>query len=94
MSREAAFTATTGAVTGQLSFLDRFLAVWILITTTAGLGLDSLMPGLGDALVKVTVTGVPVPIALGAVCQRRTLVGLLGSAQSGVASAGGTPRSP
>ncbi|XIG80393.1 arsenical-resistance protein [Streptomyces sp. SGAir0957] len=31
----------------------------------AGLGLGRLVPGLGDALAKVTVTGVSLPIALG-----------------------------
>ncbi|OPC77903.1 arsenical-resistance protein [Embleya scabrispora] len=54
-----------GPVAGRLSFLDRFLAVWILIAMAAGLGLGRLVPGLGDALAKVTVTGVSLPIALG-----------------------------
>ncbi|MFF1285189.1 ACR3 family arsenite efflux transporter [Streptomyces sp. NPDC058299] len=57
--------ASPGAVAGQLSFLDRFLAVWILAAMAAGLGLGRLVPGLGDALAKVTVTGVSLPIALG-----------------------------
>ncbi|MFJ6573637.1 ACR3 family arsenite efflux transporter [Streptomyces sp. NPDC091292] len=55
----------TGPVAGKLSFLDRFLAVWILAAMAAGLGLGRLAPGLGDALAKVTVTGVSLPIALG-----------------------------
>ncbi|MYS80514.1 ACR3 family arsenite efflux transporter [Embleya scabrispora] len=54
-----------GPVVGRLSFPDRFLAVWILLATAAGLGLGRLVPGLGDALAKVTVTGVSLPIALG-----------------------------
>ncbi|MEV7777198.1 ACR3 family arsenite efflux transporter [Kitasatospora sp. NPDC088351] len=62
MSTEA---ATAGRVAGRLSFLDRFLAVWILVAMAAGLGLGRLTPGLGDALAKVTVTGVSLPIALG-----------------------------
>ncbi|MEV8319361.1 ACR3 family arsenite efflux transporter [Streptomyces sp. NPDC059900] len=56
---------TTAPVAGQLSFVDRFLAVWILVAMAAGLGLGRLVPGLGDALAKVTVTGVSLPIALG-----------------------------
>nr|WP_203631817.1 ACR3 family arsenite efflux transporter [Streptomyces halstedii] len=48
-----------------MSFVDRYLAVWILAALAAGLGLGRLVPGLGDALAKVTVTGVSLPIALG-----------------------------
>ncbi|MFG2430554.1 ACR3 family arsenite efflux transporter [Streptomyces sp. NPDC048590] len=54
-----------GPLAGRLSFVDRYLAVWILIAVAAGLGLGRLVPGLGDVLAKVTVTGVSVPIALG-----------------------------
>ncbi|MGV9580978.1 ACR3 family arsenite efflux transporter [Streptomyces sp. NPDC003509] len=50
---------------GRLSLLDRFLAVWILAAMAAGLGLGRMVPGLGDALAEVTVTGVSLPIALG-----------------------------
>ncbi|WP_435845085.1 ACR3 family arsenite efflux transporter [Streptomyces flaveolus] len=52
-------------VVGRLSFVDRYLAVWILAAMAAGLVLGRLVPGLGDALAKVTVTGVSLPIALG-----------------------------
>ncbi|MGA5699844.1 ACR3 family arsenite efflux transporter [Peterkaempfera bronchialis] len=66
MSAEAAATASApGPVAGRLSFLDRFLTVWILIAMATGLGLGRLAPGLGDALAKVTVTGISLPIALG-----------------------------
>ncbi|MFE4056319.1 ACR3 family arsenite efflux transporter [Streptomyces sp. NPDC059096] len=58
-------TAARGPVAGRLSFLDRFLAVWIMLAMATGLGLGRLVPGLGDALAKVTVTGVSLPIALG-----------------------------
>ncbi|MER0480524.1 ACR3 family arsenite efflux transporter [Streptomyces sp. Edi2] len=57
--------APAGPVAARLSFLDRFLAVWILLAMGAGLGLGRLVPGLGDALAKVTITGVSLPIALG-----------------------------
>ncbi|GGP71249.1 ACR3 family arsenite efflux transporter [Streptomyces abikoensis] len=56
---------TTAPVAARLSFLDRYLAVWILLAMGVGLGLGRLVPGLGDALAKVTVTGVSLPIALG-----------------------------
>ncbi|MEW1758973.1 ACR3 family arsenite efflux transporter [Streptomyces cyaneofuscatus] len=66
MSAEAVTAAApTGPAAGRLSFLDRFLAVWILIAMATGLGLGRLVPGLGSALAKVTVTGVSLPIALG-----------------------------
>ncbi|MGC0417996.1 ACR3 family arsenite efflux transporter [Embleya sp. AB8] len=55
----------TGSPTARLSFLDRFLAVWILLAMTIGLGLGRVVPGLGDALARVTVAGVSLPIALG-----------------------------
>lgn len=52
-------------VAARLSFVDRCLAVWILAAMGAGLGLGRAVPGLGEALAKVTVTGVSLPIALG-----------------------------
>ncbi|GHI40426.1 ACR3 family arsenite efflux transporter [Streptomyces violascens] len=58
-------TRTAGPVAARLSFVDRFLAVWILVAMAVGLCLGRLVPGLGDALAKVTVTGVSLPIALG-----------------------------
>ncbi|UKY49984.1 ACR3 family arsenite efflux transporter [Streptomyces inhibens] len=58
-------TATVGTVATRLSFLDRFLTVWILLAMVAGLSLGRLVPGLGGALAEVTVAGVSLPIALG-----------------------------
>ncbi|MGW5368415.1 ACR3 family arsenite efflux transporter [Streptomyces sp. NPDC004009] len=52
-------------VAARLSFTDRYLAVWILAAMAAGLGLGRLVPCLGDALARVTVAGVSLPIALG-----------------------------
>ncbi|MER5358429.1 ACR3 family arsenite efflux transporter [Streptomyces sp. NPDC002785] len=52
-------------VAGRLSFLDRYLALWILAAMAVGLGLGRLVPELGDALATVTVSGVSLPIALG-----------------------------
>ncbi|WP_405796286.1 ACR3 family arsenite efflux transporter [Streptomyces longwoodensis] len=54
-----------GNVASRLSFADRYLAVWILAAMALGLGLGRMVPGLGDALAEVTVTGVSLPIALG-----------------------------
>ncbi|MEU9111072.1 ACR3 family arsenite efflux transporter [Streptomyces sp. NPDC048483] len=66
MTAEVTAEVTTAEATAaRLSFLDRFLAVWILIAMGAGLSLGRLVPGLGDTLAKITVTGVSLPIALG-----------------------------
>ncbi|OEU95987.1 ACR3 family arsenite efflux transporter [Streptomyces oceani] len=58
-------STAAGPVAARLSFLDRFLAAWILLAMASGLVLGRLAPGLGDALARVTVTGVSLPIAFG-----------------------------
>ncbi|MFS7874594.1 ACR3 family arsenite efflux transporter [Streptomyces asiaticus] len=65
MTADPTAASPAAPVATRLSFADRFLAVWILLAMAAGLGLGRLVPGLGDALAKVTVTGVSLPIALG-----------------------------
>ncbi|MDF4251221.1 ACR3 family arsenite efflux transporter [Streptomyces sp. WMMB303] len=57
--------AAVGGVVGKLSILDRFLAVWILAAMAIGLGLGRAIPGLNDALSKVEVGGISLPIAIG-----------------------------
>ncbi|MEI7032766.1 ACR3 family arsenite efflux transporter [Streptomyces pratensis] len=59
--------ATTGdpSVVARLSTLDRFLAVWIMLAMALGLGLGRLIPGLNDALAKVEIGGISLPIAAG-----------------------------
>lgn len=52
-------------IVAKLSTLDRYLAVWILVAMGVGLGLGRLIPGLNDALAKVAIGGVSLPIALG-----------------------------
>jgi len=53
------------AVLRRLSTLDRFLPVWIAVAMAVGLVLGRLVGGLGDALAKVQVGSVSLPIALG-----------------------------
>ncbi len=48
-----------------MSVLDRFLPVWIIAAMAAGLLLGRLLPGLDDALAKVEIGSVSLPIALG-----------------------------
>ncbi|MEV7787213.1 ACR3 family arsenite efflux transporter [Streptomyces sp. NPDC088106] len=64
-------TASARAGTGddsivrKLSTLDRYLAVWILLAMAIGLGLGRLVPGMNDALAKIEIGGISLPIALG-----------------------------
>ena len=53
------------AVLGRLSTLDRFLPLWIALAMAGGLALGSAIPGLNDALDKLKVGTVSLPIALG-----------------------------
>jgi arsenite transporter len=62
---EAAATTEDSSVVAKLSTLDRFLAVWILAAMVLGLGLGRAVPGLDDALAKVEIGGVSLPIAVG-----------------------------
>ena len=57
--------AVDDSVVKQLSTVDRYLAVWILIAMAAGIGLGRAIPGLNSALAKVEIGGVSLPIALG-----------------------------
>ncbi|GAA1454851.1 ACR3 family arsenite efflux transporter [Nesterenkonia lacusekhoensis] len=63
-------TATTAAqnavpVTKEMSFLDRWLPVWILAAMAVGLLLGRFVPGLDTALDSVKIGGISVPIAIG-----------------------------
>ncbi|MFE7243638.1 ACR3 family arsenite efflux transporter [Streptomyces sp. NPDC057582] len=53
------------SIVKKLSTLDRYLAVWILLAMAVGLGLGRLIPGMNDALAKIEVGGISLPIALG-----------------------------
>ncbi len=52
-------------VLARLSWLDRFLPVWIIVAMVIGLGLGRAIPGLADALDTVQVGSVSLPIAVG-----------------------------
>ena len=52
-------------VAKKMSFLDRYLAAWILVAMAAGLLLGRFVPGLDAALDSVTIGGISVPIAIG-----------------------------
>src|SRR3546814_5625237 len=52
-------------VLGKLSTLDRFLPLWIGAAMALGIGLGRLFPGLDDALDRVKIDTVSLPIAVG-----------------------------
>ena len=49
----------------KLSFLDRFLPVWIIMAMAVGLLIGHFLPGIGEALSALEVGGISLPIALG-----------------------------
>jgi ACR3 family arsenite transporter len=61
----SADAAGDDSIVKKLSTLDRYLAVWILLAMAVGLGLGRIVPGMNDALAKIEIGGISLPIALG-----------------------------
>ena len=49
----------------KMSFLDRYLGLWIMLAMALGLALGRGVPGLGPFLSSLEVGGISLPIALG-----------------------------
>ncbi|PJO44707.1 ACR3 family arsenite efflux transporter [Lysinibacillus xylanilyticus] len=53
------------SLTKQLSFLDRYLTLWIFVAMGIGVLLSITMPNIGEALESMSIGTTSIPIALG-----------------------------
>ncbi|MDD1505144.1 ACR3 family arsenite efflux transporter [Lysinibacillus sp. CNPSo 3705] len=53
------------SLTKQLSFLDRYLTLWIFVAMGIGILLSITMPNIGEALESMSVGTTSIPIAIG-----------------------------
>ncbi|HZZ85532.1 MAG TPA: ACR3 family arsenite efflux transporter [Anaeromyxobacteraceae bacterium] len=59
--------STSNTVAGRLSFLDRYLTLWIFVAMGVGIGLGVAVPGVVPALDRLSIGTTSLPIAVGLV---------------------------
>ncbi|MFC1746098.1 ACR3 family arsenite efflux transporter, partial [Candidatus Riflebacteria bacterium] len=64
MENETTIPAT-GSIAGRLSFLDRYLTVWIFLAMAIGVGAGYFFPGIVPLLNKLSIGTTSIPIAVG-----------------------------
>jgi len=55
----------TDGATKKLSFLNKYLTVWIFLAIIVGIGLGAIVPGIADGLNKLSIGTTSIPIAVG-----------------------------
>ncbi|ANE04036.1 ACR3 family arsenite efflux transporter [Corynebacterium crudilactis] len=58
-------TASTLSTPTQISFLDKYIPIWIILAMACGLLLGRNVPGLADSLGAMEIGGISLPIAFG-----------------------------
>jgi ACR3 family arsenite transporter len=65
VTTNAIASSASGGVARRLSFLDRYLTLWIFVAMGAGVALGYVVPGIVPALDRLSVGTTSIPIAVG-----------------------------